>query len=166
MAFATQDLDYILEQPCALYADNLSVRRRVRQTVKLDESLQTPEDVSKALSDDACDIACIKITKMGGLSKARFARDLLAAHGIPMTVEDVWGAEIVTAALGHLAISTPPDTILNTTDLHSYNEVHIASGAPVSRDGKLQVSDDPGLASNRICRRLAIRSRFISEFLK
>jgi L-alanine-DL-glutamate epimerase-like enolase superfamily enzyme len=145
VAFATEDLDYILEQPCELYADNLSVRRRVRQTLKLDESLQTPESISQALADDACDVVCIKITKMGGLTKSRFARDLLAAHGIPMTVEDVWGAEIVTAALGHLAISTAPEAILNTTDLHSYNEVHIATGARQARQGQLWVSDAPGL---------------------
>ncbi len=145
VAFATEDLGYIIEQPCDLYSDNLSVRRRVRQILKLDESLQRPEDVSQALADDACDIACIKISKMGGLSKSRFARDLLAAHGIAMTVEDVWGGEIVTAALGHLAISTAPDALLNTTDLHNYNETHLATGAPESREGKLYVSDAPGL---------------------
>ncbi len=145
VARATADLDYIFEQPCDLYSDNLSVRRRAPHTFKLDESLQSPQDVSQALHDDALDIGCIKITKMGGLSKSRFARDLCAANGIAMTVEDVWGAEIVTAALGHLAISTPPDAILNTTDLHNYNDVHIATGAPQARDGKLLVSDAPGL---------------------
>jgi len=145
VALATEDLDYIFEQPCELYADNLSVRRRVRLPVKLDESLQTLEDVARALADDACDVGCIKITKMGGLTRARLARDLLAANGIPMTVEDVWGAEIVTAALGHLAVSTPPDAILNTTDLHRYNDVHIASGAPEGQAGRLHVSDAPGL---------------------
>jgi L-alanine-DL-glutamate epimerase-like enolase superfamily enzyme len=123
----------------------VSVRRRAPQTFKLDESLQSPQDIAQALQDDAVDVACIKITKMGGLSKSRFARDICAANGIPMTVEDVWGAEIVTAALGHLAISTPPEAMLNTTDLHNYNEVHIASGAPVPASGELIVSDAPGL---------------------
>lgn len=145
VALATRDLNYILEQPCDNYADNLSVRRRTSHPFKLDETLQTLEDVDRALSDDACDVACIKITKMGGLSKARLARDVMAARGIPMTVEDVWGSDIVTAALGHLAISTPPAALLNTTDLNGYNEVHNAQGAPEARSGRLFVGDAPGL---------------------
>ena len=87
----------------------------------------------RAHSDDAFDIACIKISKMGGLTRARFARDFCAAMGIPMCVEDVWGGEIVTAALAHLAASTPSAVLMNTTDLHNYNTVHLAAGAPESR---------------------------------
>ena len=34
---------------------------------------------------------------------------------------------------------------MNTTDLHNYNSVHLAAGAPESRDGRLFVSDAPGL---------------------
>ena len=145
VAMATEDLDYILEQPCERYADNLSVRRRTNKRFKLDESLQSVHDVTQSLSDDAMDVACIKITKFAGLTKSLLARDLCASAGIPMTVEDVWGCEIVTAALGQLAISTPPDAFLNTTDLHNYNDVHIADGAPVVVDGHLEVSDRPGL---------------------
>lgn len=62
-----------------------------------------------------------------------------------MTVEDVWGCQIVTAALGHLAISTPPDAYLNTTDLQSYNDVELCPPSAYAVDGRLVVSDDPGL---------------------
>ena len=62
-----------------------------------------------------------------------------------MTVEDVWGSDIVTAALAHLAVSTPPDALLNTTDLHNYHEGHIATGAPTVAEGAMFVSDRPGL---------------------
>ena len=103
------------------------------------------EDLVRARNDEALDVAAIKIAKSGGLTKARLARDFWAALGIPMTVEDVWGGEIVTAALAHLAASTPPDALLNTTDLHNYNTVHFASGAPEVEDGHLLVSDQPGL---------------------
>lgn len=145
VARATAGLDYIFEQPCYRYADNLSVRRRAPHTFKLDETLQSVEDVQRAITDDACDVACIKISKMGGLSKSRFARDLLAANGIPMTVEDVWGGDIVTSALAHLALSTPPDALLNTTDLLAYNEVEFCRHELVVRDGTLDVGDAPGL---------------------
>ena len=145
VAAATADLDYILEQPCERYDDCLSVRRRTAQRFKLDETLQTADDLLRAHRDDAMDVVCIKISKLGGLTKSRFARDYCAAAGIPMTVEDVWGAEIVTAALAHLAVSTPPGALLNTTDLHNYNTVHLARGAPTSQGGHLRVGDEPGL---------------------
>jgi len=145
VAEATRDLDYVLEQPCDRYDDCLSVRRRAAQPFKLDESLKTAGDLMRAQRDDAMDIACIKISKMGGLTKARFARDFCAAAGIPMCVEDVWGGDVVTAALAHLAASTPVDALLNTTDLHNYNRLHFASGAPTAESGRLYVSDEPGL---------------------
>jgi len=145
VARRTAELNYILEQPCALYGDCLAVRRRAPQAFKLDESLQSIEDVQRALHDDACDVACIKITKQGGLSKARLVRDLCAAQGIPMTVEDVWGGDVAAAAVGHLAISTPPECLLNTTDLNNYHSVHVARGMPEPLAGRLRVSDTPGL---------------------
>ncbi len=144
-AAATADIPYILEEPCDRYEDNLAVRRRAPQPFKLDESLQGTDDLMRALGDDAMDVACVKITKFGGLTKARLARDVCAAAGIPMTVEDVWGCEIVTAALGHLAVSTPPPALLNTTDLQSYNERHLGAPAAWQRGGRLHVGDAPGL---------------------
>ncbi len=146
-ALATTDVRYVLEQPCDRYADNLAVRRRAPQPFKLDETLQGYDDLARALVDDAMDVACIKITKFGGLTKSRLARDICAAAGIPMTVEDVWGCEIVTAALGHLAVSTPPDAFFNTTDLQTYNEVHLAEPAAWEHRGRLHVSDAPGLGA-------------------
>lgn len=145
VAAATRGLDYVLEQPCDRYEDCLSVRRRASQPFKLDETLKEPADIVRALGDDAMDVACIKVTKLGGLTKSRLARDMCAAAGIPMCVEDVWGGDIVTAALAHLAISTPVDAFLNTTDLHNYNLVHFAAGAPVNEGGRLVVGDAPGL---------------------
>ncbi|NNF65455.1 MAG: mandelate racemase/muconate lactonizing enzyme family protein [Acidimicrobiia bacterium] len=144
-ALATTDLGFILEQPCDRYADNLSVRGRVPQRFKLDESLQGMDDVTVALADDAMDVACIKISKFGGLTKSRLARDVCAAAGIPMTVEDVWGCQIVTAAVGHLAISTPPVGFLNTTDLQSYNDIVLGEPSAYAVGGRLVVTDDPGL---------------------
>ena len=144
-AHSTEGVDYILEQPCDRYEDNLSVRRRVKQALKLDEALQGLDDLNRALVDDAMDVACIKISKFGGLTKSRLARDVCASAGIPMTVEDVWGLEVVTAALGHLAISTPVEVMLNTTDLQSYNEIHLGEPSAYEVGGRLHVSDSPGL---------------------
>lgn len=145
LAALTEDLFYFLEQPCTAYHDNLAVRRRAKQPVKLDESIQSVDDLLRAFEDDACDEVCVKIARFGGLTKSRLVRDLCAARGVPMTVEDSWGGEIVTAALSHLAASTPPDVMMNTTDLHNYNTVKLAQEGPRVVKGRLMVSDAPGL---------------------
>ncbi len=45
------------------------------------------------------DVVNIKISKFGGLTKARQARDLCVSLGIAMTIEDSWGGDITTAAI-------------------------------------------------------------------
>ena len=47
-----------------------------------------------------------------------------------MTLEDSWGGDIVTAAIAHLAHSTPPEFQFTATDFNSYVTVSIADGAP------------------------------------
>lgn len=66
-------------------------------------------------------------------------------HGLSVVSEDTWGGEITTATLSHLAASTPPEYLYNTTDLHNYNVEHTGKPAPETRDGKLYASDEPGL---------------------
>ncbi|MFQ5546072.1 MAG: mandelate racemase/muconate lactonizing enzyme family protein [Acidiferrobacterales bacterium] len=145
VAAATRNLDYYIEQPCERYEDCVAVARHASQPVKLDESIQSVRDILRAHHDDALDVTSIKISKFGDLSKARLARDVCISIGVPMTVEDVWGGDITTAALAHLAVSTPPKFLMNTTDLNKYVTVSNADNAPVSENGYLRVSDAPGL---------------------
>jgi L-alanine-DL-glutamate epimerase-like enolase superfamily enzyme len=87
----------------------------------------------------------LKISKVGGLTKARQIRDLCVSLGIPMTIEDSWGGDIVTAAIAHLAHSTPEPFRFTATDFNSYVAVANASGAPQRQQGTMQASDRPGL---------------------
>ena len=121
--------------------------KKILLLAKRDPVKENPDadDLFRAKADDAIDAACIKISRLGGLTKSRFARDFCAAAGITLTVEDSWGGGVVTAALAHLAVSTPPEVLLNTTDLHNYNTVQFASGAPEAKGGTLVVGDEPGL---------------------
>ena len=43
------------------------------------------------------DVVNLKISKLGGLTKIRQARDLCVSMGIAMTLEDSWGGDIATA---------------------------------------------------------------------
>jgi len=91
------------------------------------------------------DVVNIKISKFGGLTAARQARDLCASLGIAMTIEDSWGGDITTAAIAHLAHSTPAELLFTATDFNSYVTVSTAEGAPQRVDGRMAASTEPGL---------------------
>ena len=83
--------------------------------------------------------------KVGGLTKARQIRDLCVSLGIAMTIEDSWGGDITTAAIAHLAHSTPEELRFSATDFNSYVTVSTAEGAPKRRNGRMAASTEPGL---------------------
>ena len=62
-----------------------------------------------------------------------------------MTLEDSWGGDIVTAAIAHLAHSTPPEFLFTATDFNSYVTVSIAEGAPRRVNGRMAAPTAPGL---------------------
>lgn len=62
-----------------------------------------------------------------------------------MTLEDSWGGDIATAAIAHLAHSTPPEFLFTTTDFNSYVTVSAADGAPRRINGRMAASLNPGL---------------------
>ena len=110
VANATRDLDFILEQPCRTYDECQQVRRHVAQPMKLDECVTGIDAAQRIVRDRGAEICCLKISNLGGLSKARRVRDYLVENRIPVVSEDTWGGEITTAALAHFAASTPPAT--------------------------------------------------------
>ena len=65
-----------------------------------------------------------------------------------MTIEDSWGGDIVTAAIAHLAHSTPPEFLFTATDFNSYVTVSIAEGAPQRMNGRMAASTAPGLGDH------------------
>lgn len=142
---AVADLDVYIEQPCPSYEECLSVRRRTARPFVLDEVITGPDLLVRGLADDAMDIVNLKISKVGGLTKAKLMRDLCVAGGIPMTIEDTWGGDIVTAAIAHLARSTPEEFCFSATDFNSYGTRDIARGAPKRVSGFMSASDAPGL---------------------
>jgi L-alanine-DL-glutamate epimerase-like enolase superfamily enzyme len=91
------------------------------------------------------DIINLKISKVGGLTKAKLIRDVCVASGIPMTIEDTWGGDIVTASIAHLARSTPEEFCFSATDFNSYVTQPLADGAPRRVEGFMTTPDKPGL---------------------
>jgi len=142
---AVRDVDVYIEQPCASYEECLAVREHTNRPFILDEVMDGVEMAIRGYTDRAMDIINLKISKVGGLTKARQIRDLCASLGIAMTIEDAWGGDITTAAIAHLAHSTPPEFLFSCTDFNSYVTVSIADGAPQRKNGRMAASENPGL---------------------
>ncbi|MGH7140853.1 MAG: cis-3-hydroxy-L-proline dehydratase [Pirellulales bacterium] len=142
---AVRDLDVYIEQPCLSYEECLTVRRQTDHPFVLDEVIDGIDVLLRGRADLAMDVVNIKISKFGGLTKARQARDLCVSLGIAMTIEDSWGGDIVTASIAHLAHSTPPELLFSSTDFNSYVTVRTADGAPQRHHGRLAASTSPGL---------------------
>lgn len=142
---AVRDLDVYIEQPCESYEQCLSIRRHTDHPFVLDEVIDSVEMLLRASGDRAMDVVNIKISKLGGLTRARQARDLCASLGVAMTLEDSWGGDIVTAAISHLAHSTPPELLFTSTDFNSYVTLSTADGAPRRQNGRMAASTAPGL---------------------
>jgi len=142
---AVDDIDVYIEQPCETYEECLSIRERTSHPFVLDEVINGIDILVRGHADRAMDVVNIKISKFGGITKAALARDLCVKLGITMTLEDSWGGDITTAAIAHLAHSTPTDYLFTATDFNSYVTVSTADGAPQRNNGRMSASNDPGL---------------------
>jgi len=140
-----RDVDVYIEEPCASYEECLSIRRRTDHPFVMDECMNGMAPLLRAHADGGADVVNIKISKFGGLTKAKLARDLCVSLGIAMTIEDSWGGDVTTAAIACLAHSTPTDYLFTSTDFNSYVTVSNAAGAPQRQNGRLAASTEPGL---------------------
>ena len=142
---AVREEDVYIEQPCASYQECLVVRRHTNRPFVLDEVVDSLAMVVEGARDQAMDVINLKISKVGGLTKARQIRDLCVSLGIALTIEDTWGGDIITAAIAHLAHSTPPALLFTATDFNSYVTVSNATGAPQRQNGRMAATLTPGL---------------------
>jgi cis-L-3-hydroxyproline dehydratase len=144
-ADATRAISYTLEQPCATIGECLSVRRAFDKPMVLDESVTSLHDVLEIHRKGAADGLTLKIARIGGVSKTRHLRDLAIDLGFMVTVEDTGGAEIDTAAMAHLSLSTPEEYRLHAIAFHEWVTLRTASNAPPVAGNFMGIPDGPGL---------------------
>ena len=142
---AVRGIDLYIEQPCLGFEENLEIRRRTHHPFVLDESIDSIAALVRAHQARAMDAINIKISKYGGLTLARQVRDICVAMGIAMTIEDSGGGDIATAAIAHLAHSTPEAFRFNCSDCNSYVALDYAEGAPRRVEGMIEAPTGPGL---------------------
>lgn len=135
------------EQPCETLDQCAHVRRHARQPIVLDECLHTFQDHLDAWRANACEGVKVKPNRLGGLTKARQARDLGVAVGWRMHIEDVGGTVLADTAAMHLALSTPEENRLASWLCHPHLADDCASrdrGAR-NRQGTITLDDAPGI---------------------
>lgn len=142
---AVAHLDIMLEQPCATLADCARVRAATGLPMKLDELAHDTATLLEGHALGIMDAVALKLSKFGGLSALRRARDLTLHLGAKMCIEDTWGSDIATAAALHLAAATDPARVLNVCDLSGYVAPRLAPDAPSRQDGHIAPPGGPGL---------------------
>lgn len=142
---AVAHLDVMLEQPCATLADCARVQRATGLPMKLDELAHDTGSLLEAHRLGIMDAVALKLSKFGGLSALRRARDLCLHLGPKMCIECTWGSDIATAAALHLGAATAPGRVLNVCDLSGYVAPRLAPDAPSRANGRIAPPDGAGL---------------------
>lgn len=142
---AIEGYGIMIEQPCLSYEDCINVRRNSRLEMKLDELVTDLTMAKKIAKDRAADVVCIKMSRVGGLSKALEIRDFFINKGIKVVTECMMGGEIVSAAVSHFSASTSPKYLFNTGDLHSYVTASTGTKSPPTSNGRIYCNNTPGL---------------------
>ncbi len=138
--------DLYIEQPCITIEECLTVRQNTTLPMVIDEPMTGVGPFLEAHRKHAMDVINIKISRVGGLTKAKQLRDLCQSLGVAMTLEDSWGGDLATAAITHLVGSTRSEFYFTSTDFNSYNDLSIAEDAPRREKGRLRVPTGAGLA--------------------
>lgn len=153
---STTTLDYTLEQPCRSLDENRAVRAQCDRPLVLDESIVSLQALLDVWRHGVADGVTIKLSRVGGVTRAAALRDVAVEMGLKVTVEDTGGASIDTAAMLHVGLSTPERHRLHMVDFTSWVTVDNADGLPAPRDGRLAAPDAPGLG-------VAVRERDLGD---
>jgi L-alanine-DL-glutamate epimerase-like enolase superfamily enzyme len=133
------------EQPCPTLEECLIVRERTTLPMVLDESIVDVGTLLRAYHAKAMEAVNLKISKVGGLTRAAMMRDLAQELGLCLTIEDTWGGDLVTAAVAHLAASTSEAALFTVSFMNDWTNEHLAGHEPRSVNGFGAAPKGPGL---------------------
>jgi L-alanine-DL-glutamate epimerase-like enolase superfamily enzyme len=138
-------LDFVLEAPCETWRECVSLRRRTDIPIFWDELAASDADLARIIAEDAADGIGLKITKSGGLTRARRQRDMCIAAGYPVSVQDTTGSDIAFAAVVHLAQTVPGKWLRCALDCREMTDRKTAEGGYAVTDGTVTAPEEPGL---------------------
>ena len=137
----------MFEQPLAgsMLEESAELQRQVRTSVCLDESLESVDDVRRAISLGSFRIANIKIQRVGGFSGALAIYEICRENGIPIWVGTM--PELGVGCAQGIALATLPHCSFPTdveASLRWFQDDIVAPLLDV-KDGYLQPPSAPGL---------------------
>jgi L-alanine-DL-glutamate epimerase-like enolase superfamily enzyme len=124
-----------LEQPCPTIEECIEVRKRTTLPMVYDEVVTDLVTLIRVVRDGGAGAVNLKISRVGGLTKAKLMRDACQELGVQVTLEDSWGGDVVTAATAHLAASTRPGSLLTASFMNDWTNEHVAGYQPRSVNG-------------------------------
>ena len=134
-----------LEQPCPTMEECIEVRRHTTLPMVYDEVVHDVATMLRAVNPGGAGAFNLKVSKVGGLTKAKLMRDLATDLGIQVTIEDTWGGDIVSATSAHLAASTRRESLLTVSFMNDWVNEHVAGYQPRSVHGIGSAPTGPGL---------------------
>jgi len=134
-----------LEQPCPTMEECIEVRKRTTLPMVYDEVVHDVPTMLRAVREGGAGAFNLKVSKVGGLTKAKLMRDLAQDLGIQVTIEDTWGGDIVSATSAHLAATTRPEALLTVSFMNDWTNEHVAGYQPRSVNGFGSAPTGPGL---------------------
>ena len=139
------DMDVMLEQPCPTIEECATVKNSTGLPMKLDEAAYDMASLMQGYQAGCMDAVAIKLSKFGGISACRQARDFCAYIGSKMCIEDTWGSDVTTTAALHLGATTRARNLLNVCDLSGYVSPRLDEAGPTRKDGKIKIPHKPGI---------------------
>lgn len=139
------DQPVFVEQPCRTTADCALAHRGSPLPLVLDESVSTLADVWAAKQEAGAVSVNLKISRLGGLTRTALLRDVMQELGLRVSLEDMWGGDVITAAVSQLAASTRQGSLFMTSFFNDWTDGHVAGHQPRSVDGHGSLPDGPGL---------------------
>ena len=136
---------YYFEQPCPTMDECIEVRRHTTLPMVYDEVVSDVASLLRASREGGAGAFNLKVSKVGGLTKAKLMRDLGQELGLQVTIEDTWGGDIVSATSAHLAASTRPEALLSVSFMNDWTNEHVAGYRPRSENGIGKLPQGPGL---------------------
>lgn len=141
-----RDVALILEQPCATLDEIATIKGQLCHPVYLDEVTEDVNIVVRTIGDRLADGFGMKITRIGGISAMLTVRDLCEARGLPHTVDDNWGGDIIAAACVHVGATVVPRLFEGAWIASPYIAEHYdAANGPRIENGRIKIPQGPGL---------------------
>jgi len=139
------DLDFVLEAPCATWAETKRLRGACSRAILLDELIQTEADLILAISENLCDGVGLKISKQGGITAMQRQGHIAQAAGLTMSVQDTVGSEISFAAILHCAQATSRPLLRWALDTRAMVDLELATFDAPLKDGGARAPNTAGL---------------------